>query len=59
MTVTVIATGFGPQATQRPASPLGDRRVAAPEPEGTPFERPPSFDSGDLDIPPFIRQNDE
>ena len=59
MTVTVIATGFGPAATQRPAPPVGGRRTPAPEPAGTPFERPPSFDTGDLDIPPFIRQTDE
>ena len=59
MTVTVIATGFGPAAAQRPAPAVGGRRAPAPEPEGTPFERPPSFDTGDLDIPPFIRQTDE
>jgi len=59
MSVTVIATGFGPQVGERPAPPTSGRRATAPEPEGTPFERPPSFDSGDLDIPPFIRQTDE
>ena len=61
MTVTVIATGFGPETLQRPAPPVNARRapVPAPEPQGTPFERPPSFDTGDLDIPPFIRQPDE
>ena len=59
MSVTVIATGFGPEVAQRPVPAVGARRPAAPEPEGTPFERPPSFDSGDLDIPPFIRQGDE
>ena len=59
MSVTVIATGFGPQVGAAPGAayerPAGD----GPEPEGTPFERPPSFDSGDLDIPRFIRQTDE
>ncbi len=59
MSVTVIATGFGPDVAQRPGPAVGARRPAAPEPEGTPFERPPSFDSGDLDIPKFIRQGDE
>ena len=59
MSVTVIATGFGPEAGLRPAPPVSAGRPATPEDEGTPFERPPSFDSGDLDIPPFIRQADE
>jgi cell division protein FtsZ len=59
MSVTVIATGFGPEAAQRPAPSASGRRPATPELEGTPFERPPSFDSGDLNIPPFIRQTDE
>jgi hypothetical protein len=55
----VIATGFGSEAAQRPAPPVAGRRAAAPEPQGTPVERPPSFDADDLDIPPFIRQSDE
>jgi cell division protein FtsZ len=59
MSVTVIATGFGPEAARRPTQPVSARRPAAVEPEGTPFERPPAFDGGDLDIPPFIRQTDE
>jgi len=62
MTVTVIATGFGPEALQKPRpapAATGSRSTPAPEPEGTPFERPPSFDTADLDIPPFIRQTDE
>ncbi|MGZ4199892.1 MAG: cell division protein FtsZ, partial [Thermoleophilia bacterium] len=59
MSVTVIATGFGPEAGLRPAPPVSGRHPATPEDEGTPFERPPSFDNGDLDIPPFIRQADE
>ncbi len=66
MSVTVIATGFGPEATpratatapgaQRPAS--GERRPPS-DSESTPFERPPSFDTADLDIPPFMRQTDQ
>ena len=61
MSVTVIATGFGPEATARPAPPATPpaRRALDARPESTPFERPPSFDTGDLDIPPFIRQPDE
>jgi len=63
MTVTVIATGFGPETLQKarpaPAAASASRGASAPEPEGTPFERPPSFDTADLDIPPFIRQTDE
>ncbi|HUK77364.1 MAG TPA: cell division protein FtsZ [Thermoleophilia bacterium] len=62
MTVTVIATGFGAEALQKPrpaSAATSSRSTPAPEPEGTPFERPPSFDTADLDIPPFIRQNDE
>ncbi|MGD0997331.1 MAG: cell division protein FtsZ [Thermoleophilia bacterium] len=59
MSVTVIATGFGPEAARRPTPSVSARRPAAVEPEGTPFERPPAFDGGDLDIPPFIRQTDE
>ena len=57
MTVTVIATGFGPEATPR-AVAASDARRPATASEGTPFERPPSFDTADLDIPPFMRQTD-
>ena len=58
MTVTVIATGFGPEATPR-AVAASDARRPATASEGTPFERPPSFDTADLDIPPFMRQTDQ
>jgi cell division protein FtsZ len=64
MSVTVIATGFGPEATPRAAATPrtaaapGERRPASGS-EGTPFERPPSFDTADLDIPPFMRQPDQ
>jgi cell division protein FtsZ len=58
MSVRVIATGFGPEVARRPAPSASGRPPASSEPAGTPFERPPSFDTGDLDIPPFIRQTD-
>ncbi len=59
MTVTVIATGFGAEALRRPAPPVGKRREPAPSSSGTPFETPPAFEPGDLDIPPFVRQPEE
>jgi cell division protein FtsZ len=61
MNVTVIATGFGPEPVRGPAPPSGGRRepTAGSEPLGTPFEAPPAFESGDLDIPPFVRQSEE
>jgi cell division protein FtsZ len=61
MNVTVIATGFGAGAMRRPAPPSGGGREPAPgrEPLGTPFEAPPAFEPGDLDIPPFVRQPEE
>jgi len=52
--VTVIATGF---ERRRDALPRPERDGSA-RPAGTPFEAPPAFDGGDLDIPPFIRQAD-
>jgi len=54
MMVTVIATGF---ERRRDALPRPERDGSA-QPTGTPFEAPPAFDGGDLDIPPFIRQAD-
>ena len=56
MSVTVIATGFGPETLAK-APPAPSRRAA--ESPGTPFERPPDFDAGGLDIPRFVRQPDE
>ena len=58
MVVTVIATGFsgGRVVRAEPAPrPSRDRSPGAASRLGTPFEPPPAFDDGDLDIPPFIR----
>jgi cell division protein FtsZ len=63
MSITVVATGFGEGAVRRPqeaAAPQPpDERREAPADRGTPFERPPSFEGGDLDIPSFIRQPED
>ena len=59
MTVTVIATGFSGAMPAAAGPHPGDRRERTPEPEGTPFERPPAFEPGDLDIPPFVRRDGE
>jgi cell division protein FtsZ len=55
MMVTVIATGFERSRAVTPRPEPG----GSPERHGTPFEAPPAFDGGDLDIPPFIRQAEE
>jgi cell division protein FtsZ len=57
MSVTVVATGFGSE--MRLAEPEAPARHAPTEDLGTPFERPPSFDEGELDVPSFLRQPEE
>ncbi len=57
MSVTVVATGFGTEA--RSAETEAPRRAAPIDEQGTPFERPPSFEEGELDIPSFLRQPEE
>jgi cell division protein FtsZ len=65
MTVVVVATGFGDGAparrapAPRPERPEGRRPGRDDDTLGTPFEAPPAFIQGDLDIPPFVRQGDE
>jgi cell division protein FtsZ len=61
MAVTVVATGFAEGAARREAPPVqAGTQAKSPErePEGTPFERPPSYD-GDFEIPSFVRQPEE
>jgi cell division protein FtsZ len=62
MVVTVIATGFSGvarRAPEPPPRPSRERAGSGDQSLGTPFEPPPAFDEGDLDIPPFIRGFDE
>jgi cell division protein FtsZ len=62
MSVTVVATGFGPGARQPEAAPP-ERSAPRDRPRsddlGTPFERPPSFDEADLDVPSFLKHDGE
>jgi cell division protein FtsZ len=64
--ITVVATGFG-EAASRPAAepaaaqsrPLAETVREAPPPPSRPFGSAPSFDSGDFEIPSFVRQPEE
>jgi cell division protein FtsZ len=63
MIVTVIATGFAAgeaERTQRP-SEAPKPAVAIDEPKDAPgmFGRVPAFEEGELDIPSFVRHDDE
>ena len=66
ISITVVATGFGeavsrPQGQAAPEKPhdLGDTGREAPAQPAKPFGRAPSFDSGDFEIPSFVRQPEE
>jgi cell division protein FtsZ len=62
MTVTVIATGFAVDESERVRPAAGAHvPVAAEETEETPgrFGRAPTFDEGELEIPSFVRHTDD
>jgi cell division protein FtsZ len=63
MTVTVIATGFAAGEAERTQRPSGTPQaaVAIEEPDDKPgmFGRVPAFEEGELDIPSFVRHDDE
>ena len=66
ISITVVATGFGdavsrPLAQAAPEKPRGlaDTVREAPSEPAKPFGRAPSFDSGDFEIPSFVRQPEE
>jgi cell division protein FtsZ len=63
MSVTVVATGFGAGGRQTEASAPPERPAQRERPRGddlgTPFERPPSFDEADLDVPSFLKHDGE
>jgi cell division protein FtsZ len=66
ISITVVATGFG-EAVQRPSvevapergRPLAETVREAPAAPSKPFGSAPTFDSGDFEIPSFVRQPGE
>jgi cell division protein FtsZ len=62
MTVTVIATGFAAGASERaqaPAATPNETPVEGAEEAPGMFGRVPTFEDGELEIPSFVRHNDE
>ena len=54
--VTVVATGFGGDQPAKPAGrPQRDEGLPSTL-DSTPFERPPSFEPAEFDIPSFVKQ---
>jgi len=59
ITVTVVATGFAEDQPAKPAArPARDEGLPTTL-DSTPFDRPPSFEPADFDIPSFVKQTEE